>query len=109
MELLNKQQQALLAEERSLLNDLRVALVKFGATDEDQETLEKSIAQLDDFFLLVIVGEFNAGKSAGGVVGIPRSGPYRAAPSDRRLPAAWRPYRTEGRYRTVCPVRLHRW
>jgi len=64
MELLNKQQQALLAEERSLLNDLRVALVKFGATDEDQETLEKSIAQLDDFFLLVIVGEFNAGKSA---------------------------------------------
>ena len=64
MELLNKSQQTLLAEERELLSDLRVALVKFGATDEDQETLEKSIAQLDDFFLLVIVGEFNAGKSA---------------------------------------------
>ncbi len=64
MELLNKTQQALLTEERDLLSDLRVALVKFGATDEDQETLEKSISQLDDFFLLVIVGEFNAGKSA---------------------------------------------
>lgn len=64
MELLNKQQQTLLTEERNLLTDLRVALVKFGATPEDQETLEKSIAQLDDFFLLVVVGEFNAGKSA---------------------------------------------
>jgi len=64
MELLNKSQQALLTEERSLLNDLRVALVEFGATAEDQLTLEKSIAQLDDFFLLVVVGEFNAGKSA---------------------------------------------
>ncbi len=64
MELLNKSQQALLTEERDLLTDLRVALVKFDATEEDQETLEKSIAQLDDFFLLVIVGEFNAGKSA---------------------------------------------
>ncbi len=64
MELLNKSQQALLKAERDLLNDLRVALVRFGATGEDQETLEKSIAQLDEFFLLVIVGEFNAGKSA---------------------------------------------
>jgi len=64
MELLNKQQQTLLNEERDLLTNLRVALVKFDATEEDQETLEKSIAQLDDFFLLVIVGEFNAGKSA---------------------------------------------
>ena len=64
MELLNKQQQSLLIEERNFLNDLRVALVKLGATEEDQQTLEKSIAQLDDFFLLVIVGEFNAGKSA---------------------------------------------
>ena len=64
MELLNQQQQSLLTEERNLLNDLRVALVKFDATEEDQKTLEKSIAQLDDFFLLVVVGEFNAGKSA---------------------------------------------
>jgi small GTP-binding protein len=64
MELLTKSQQTLLKEERATLNDLRVALLKFGATSEDQETLRKSIAQLDEFFLLVVVGEFNAGKSA---------------------------------------------
>ena len=33
-------------------------------TDADQQALIGSIAQLDEFFLLVIVGEFNAGKSA---------------------------------------------
>jgi small GTP-binding protein len=64
MQLLTQPQQNLLNEERSLLTDLRVALAKFGATEEDQHALENSIAQLDDFFLLVIVGEFNAGKSA---------------------------------------------
>ena len=30
----------------------------------DQETLARSIRQLDELFLLVVVGEFNAGKSA---------------------------------------------
>ncbi|MBN1667569.1 MAG: dynamin family protein [Anaerolineales bacterium] len=64
MEILTKPQQALLKAERKLLNDLRVALVRFGATADDQATLEQSIAQLDEFFLLVVVGEFNAGKSA---------------------------------------------
>jgi len=64
MQLLTKSQQDILTEERSLLNKLRVDLAKFGATDEDQAALEQSIDQLDDFFLLVIVGEFNAGKSA---------------------------------------------
>jgi small GTP-binding protein len=32
--------------------------------DQDQQALGESIRQLDDFFLLVVVGEFNAGKSA---------------------------------------------
>ena len=64
MKILTKNQEALLIEERRLLSDLRVALVKLGATEEDQATLEQSISQLDDFFLLVVVGEFNAGKSA---------------------------------------------
>jgi small GTP-binding protein len=41
-----------------------VRLVTFGASQEDQETLAQSIRQLDELFLLVIVGEFNAGKSA---------------------------------------------
>jgi len=64
MHILSNQQETLLKEERNLLRELRVALANFGAPDEDQAALEESIQQLDDFFLLVIVGEFNAGKSA---------------------------------------------
>ncbi len=64
MQLLPPHHQTLLTHERQILSDLRVALVRFGATDADQKTLSASIRQLDEFFLLVIVGEFNAGKSA---------------------------------------------
>lgn len=49
---------------RQLLGDLRDALIRFGASDSDQAALNTSIRQLDEFFLLVVVGEFNAGKSA---------------------------------------------
>ena len=38
--------------------------MRFGATADDQAALASSIRQLDEFFLLVVVGEFNAGKSA---------------------------------------------
>ncbi len=64
MHLLTPTHQHLLTRERALLSDLRVALLEFGATTEDQKTLVDSIRQLDEFFLLVVVGEFNAGKSA---------------------------------------------
>jgi small GTP-binding protein len=64
MRILNEQQDALLKDERQLLNNLRLALGRFGASPQDLETLGKSIEQLDDLFLLVVVGEFNAGKSA---------------------------------------------
>src|SRR3990172_9502485 len=64
MRILNEAQEKLLKEERSLLSDLRVAVVQFGAAEEDQQTLAQSIRQLDELFLLVVVGEFNAGKSA---------------------------------------------
>jgi small GTP-binding protein len=64
MRILNDQQEQLFKDERSLLNDLRVALVQIGTAPEDQETLASSISQLEEIFLLVIVGEFNAGKSA---------------------------------------------
>jgi small GTP-binding protein len=53
-----------LREARQLLAELRDALIRFGATSPDQEALAASIRQLDEFFLLVVVGEFNAGKSA---------------------------------------------
>ena len=39
-------------------------LARLPATEHDSSTLANSIRQLDDFFLLVVVGEFNAGKSA---------------------------------------------
>lgn len=64
MKILTEEQQNLLKEERALLNDLRVSLIPFGASQEDQQTLGQSIQQLDELFLLVIVGEFNSGKSA---------------------------------------------
>ena len=44
--------------------ELREALARFGANAADQAALAASIRQLDEFFLLVVVGEFNAGKSA---------------------------------------------
>jgi small GTP-binding protein len=64
MRILDEKQEILLNEERKLLNDLRVALAQFGATPEDHETLGECIRQLDELFLLVVVGEFNSGKSA---------------------------------------------
>ena len=49
---------------RELLAQLRDALMRFGASDEDKAALASSIRQLDEFFMLVVVGEFNSGKSA---------------------------------------------
>jgi small GTP-binding protein len=53
-----------LADTRTLLADLRETLARAPATDEDARALAAAVAQLDDVFLLVVVGEFNAGKSA---------------------------------------------
>jgi small GTP-binding protein len=62
--ILDRRQDELLAEERRLLADLQVALAAFDAAAEDQATLGRSVRQLDELFLLVVAGEFNAGKSA---------------------------------------------
>jgi len=64
MRILTNQHEELLKAERSVLNELQLALVRFDASPEDQTTLKDSLEQLDEFFLLVVVGEFNAGKSA---------------------------------------------
>ena len=64
MRILTEEQENLLIQERQVLNQLNVALVEFGISPEDKKTLAESIQQLDDLFLLVVVGEFNAGKSA---------------------------------------------
>ncbi|HEX9944116.1 MAG TPA: dynamin family protein [Thermoanaerobaculia bacterium] len=62
--ILNRNQDELLAENRRLLADLQQVLAKFDASADDQETLKRSALQLDELFLLVVAGEFNAGKSA---------------------------------------------
>jgi len=61
---LSDRQDALLREERGLLLRLRTALARIGAGGDQESALDQSIAQLDELFLLVVVGEFNAGKSA---------------------------------------------
>lgn len=62
--ILTPTQEMLLGVERHWLTNLQIALARFHATSEDRAALEQSIRQLDELFLLVIVGEFNAGKSA---------------------------------------------
>ncbi len=62
--ILTDEQDELLREERRVLSRLQTALARFEAAPEQQATLSASVDQLDELFLLVIVGEFNAGKSA---------------------------------------------
>lgn len=62
--ILTEEQEELLKAERSWLTKLQKMLARFGAAPEDQAALERSVRQLDELFLLVVVGEFNAGKSA---------------------------------------------
>ncbi len=64
MDILSSEQQDLLKRTRDTLGDLREALGQTTATEEDREALADSIRQLDELFLLVIAGEFNAGKSS---------------------------------------------
>ena len=63
---LSSEQAALVGDVRAVLQDLRTALARISAEtgNEDERILQRSLQQLEDFFLLVVVGEFNAGKSA---------------------------------------------
>ncbi len=61
--LLRDDQEALLREERQTLGSLQETLGRVDAAAEDRAALAESIRQLDELFLLVVVGEFNAGKS----------------------------------------------
>ena len=64
MRILDDSSEAALKDARILLATLRDHLWQFGIAGPDQTALIASIRQLDDGFLLVVVGEFNAGKSA---------------------------------------------
>ena len=64
MQILSEQQENLIRNERKVLNDLLLTMVEFGGKTQESSLLGKSIDQLDELFLLVVVGEFNSGKSA---------------------------------------------
>ncbi|GGJ73345.1 dynamin family protein [Deinococcus aquiradiocola] len=56
--------QALLTRERTLLSDLQAYLQAQGAPAEAVTQARQALQNLDESFLLVVVGEFNAGKSS---------------------------------------------
>jgi small GTP-binding protein len=62
--ILDAEQEELRSEERRQLAALGAALARFDAAPADQQALRESTLQLDELFLLVVAGEFNAGKSA---------------------------------------------
>jgi small GTP-binding protein len=62
--LLSPQQEELLRYTRTVLGDLREALSLSSAGEDERIALADSIHQLDELFLLVVAGEFNAGKSS---------------------------------------------
>ena len=62
--LLSERVQALLGRERTLLADLQAFLEVQGAPAGAVEQARVSARSLDEAFLLVVVGEFNAGKSS---------------------------------------------
>ncbi|HLU81769.1 MAG TPA: dynamin family protein, partial [Trueperaceae bacterium] len=54
----------LLARERAVLSDLHVTLARFDADASHLEDLRIALRDLDGLFMLVVAGEFNAGKSS---------------------------------------------
>jgi small GTP-binding protein len=62
--ILDERREALVERERRLLERLISFLKGFGAPKEDAELVRRALADLEEMFLLVIVGEFNSGKSA---------------------------------------------
>jgi small GTP-binding protein len=62
--ILTEQQHDLLAEELALLERIAEILDDYPATEEDKAAIAEAADHLTSLFLLVIVGEFNSGKSA---------------------------------------------
>ena len=61
---LTDEQAQFLRQEREALAEIRLALAEIDVPRDGLATLQKAILQLDELFLLVVVGEFNSGKSA---------------------------------------------
>ena len=61
---LSETTRALLGRERDALTDLQALLSNLDAKDEDLKALKTAISDLDGIFMLVVAGEYNAGKSS---------------------------------------------
>ena len=57
-------QRELIRAARRVLGDLQLLVRDLSLAAHTQDTLKQAIHQLDEVFLLVVVGEFNSGKSA---------------------------------------------
>lgn len=62
--ILTEQQALFLRDEKEALAGFQLALADFDLPRETLDSLQKAILQLDELFLIVVAGEFNAGKSA---------------------------------------------
>src|SRR5512142_1423838 len=62
--ILTDQQADFLRAEKEALARFQLALAAFDLPHEALDSLQKAILQLDELFLIVVAGEFNAGKSA---------------------------------------------
>lgn len=62
--ILQEKQRELLQYERQLASDLKSCLQDFEETNTYAAALQQATTALDELFLLVVVGEFNSGKSA---------------------------------------------
>jgi len=64
MRILDDRREALVERERALLERFIGFLKNFGAPSEDVDLVRRAHTDFEELFLLVIVGEFNSGKSA---------------------------------------------
>src|SRR5688500_18604774 len=62
--MLTDEQAQFLRDEKEALSEIKLALAEIDVSREALDTLQEAILQLDELFLIVVVGEFNAGKSA---------------------------------------------
>ena len=64
MDILTEQQIEIRAAERAALQNLRAAITPLEPQDADVAAIRQAEEDLEELFLLVIVGEFNSGKSS---------------------------------------------
>ncbi len=62
--ILNDAQAQLLRDEKKYLTELYATLGELKSPPPDLDKLREALVRLDELFLIVVVGEFNAGKSA---------------------------------------------